>query len=225
MSETTTATAADIKYLEQTPAAFVYDSLKSLGYRGAAMGLHPLEPVGEHRLVGPVVTVRFLPRRGTRRPPFNMYDIIDSTPPGSVIVVEAYGTSSEIMGENQANFALRHGIKGFIVDGHVRDLIDLRQLDITMMCRGGAVEGELPPLEMAQRNTSINCAGASVEPGDIVVGDDDGVAFIPQEVFGEVLERVKFIAQIEKEQGELIKGGGTLEDIKALVARKRAKAK
>ncbi len=138
-----------------------------------------------HRLIGPACTVKVFPGDNLM-----VHKSLDIAKPGDVVVVDA--------GESRMNAALgdlistkaRHrGIAGFVVDGHVRDLPDILELDFPIFARGTLSIGPLHrgPGEI---NYPICCGGVVVNPGDIVVADQFGVVMIPRDNATEVLERL-----------------------------------
>ncbi|MCK4867493.1 MAG: RraA family protein [Alphaproteobacteria bacterium] len=99
--------------------------------------------------------------------------------PGEILVVNGMGVEDvAIWGEVMTHAALKQGIAGIVLDGAVRDVAEMRALGFPVFCRavvprgphkgfGGTIDG------------AISCAGAAVSPGDLVIGDDDGVAVLP----------------------------------------------
>src|SRR5699024_8491107 len=89
---------------------------------------------------------------------------------------------------------------GLVVDGVIRDIVDIRKLNFPVFSRGTTVSsgGKNGP---GETNTPISCGGAQVNPGDIIVGDIDGVVVIPKERAEEVLEKskAKLVADDERE--------------------------
>jgi 4-hydroxy-4-methyl-2-oxoglutarate aldolase len=98
---------------------------------------------------------------------------------GEVLVVNGMSVDDvAIWGEVMTRAAMERGIGGIVLDGAVRDLADLREMGFPVFCRaavprgphkgfGGTIDG------------AISCAGVAVSPGDLVIGDDDGVAVVP----------------------------------------------
>lgn len=135
------------------------------------------------RLVGCAVTVRTRP--GDQ---LMVQKALDLARPGDVIVVDGGGFAGQaLVGEIMATLAARRGLAGFVVDGAVRDVAFLRMQSLpvfsTAVCpRGPSRAG---PGEM---NVAVSVAGVTVQPGDIVVGDADGVAVIPRDELASVLE-------------------------------------
>jgi regulator of RNase E activity RraA len=99
-------------------------------------------------------------------------------PIGSVIVASGSGIDFAIAGGNVCAIAKKRGIKGFVIDGVIRDIAEIREMQFPVFARGVVpVPGKkdfISPL-----NTSIQCGGAVVCPGDIIVADEDGVVVLP----------------------------------------------
>ena len=118
-------------------------------------------------------------------------------PPGHILVVETggaveYGFWGEIMTEA----AIARDVAGLVTDGAVRDTREIRQLHFPVFCAGVAISGTIKqsPGEVNQPVVMGNCR---IRPGDIVVGDDDGVVVVPAEAQSEVIERAQ--ARVAKE--------------------------
>ncbi|MEN8195380.1 MAG: RraA family protein [Pseudomonadota bacterium] len=99
--------------------------------------------------------------------------------PGEILVVNGMGVEDvAIWGEVMTHAAQKQGIAGIVLDGAVRDVAEMREMGFPVFCRavvprgphkgfGGTIDG------------AISCAGVAVSPGDLVIGDDDGVAVVP----------------------------------------------
>ena len=108
--------------------------------------------------------------------------------PGYVLVVAGKGyTERAYMGDLMGSAADAIGLAGIVVDGYVRDKTGLAALDIPIYAKGFMQRSPLKkgPGEI---NTIVTCAGVKVAPGDLVVGDYDGVTVVPRARLEEVLE-------------------------------------
>ncbi len=103
---------------------------------------------------------------------------MDLAQPGDIIVVDAQGClDRSMMGEIMLTYAMKRGIAGFIIDGAVRDEDGIRNIDIPLYAKGVTPQGpfKFGPGEI---NVPIACGKQAILPGDILVGDGDGVAVI-----------------------------------------------
>ena len=129
--------------------------------------------------------------------------------PGDIIVVTTNGnTSNAVFGELMCTSALAAGLGGIVVDGAVRDVEAIAATGFPVYSRSvtpGACDKDGP----GEINVPISCGNTVVMPGDIVVGDADGVAVIPREEAAGVLERVGLLVDTERKRVEEI-GRGTV---------------
>jgi regulator of RNase E activity RraA len=167
--------------------------LRKRGYDEVSIdGVRPLAP--GRRIVGTARTLRYLPYRKdlfeARGGGFNAQKrAIDSVRPGEVLVMEARGDATAgTLGDILALRAQVRGAAGIITDGAVRDAVAVAALGLPVYSSGAhpAVLGRRHvPWET---DVSIACGGATVEVGDVIVADDDGVVVIPPALVVEVLE-------------------------------------
>jgi 4-hydroxy-4-methyl-2-oxoglutarate aldolase len=127
--------------------------------------------------------------------------------PGDMLVINARGDEKHVvLGGNVAR-GLRHlGLAGVVVDGAVRDVTEIREEGLSVFARSvGTVTGGQGGA--GEVNVPIACGGVVVNPGDIVIADEDGVAVIPPAVVDEVVERVRALHQkFADQQPALIRG-------------------
>lgn len=122
--------------------------------------------------------------------------------PGDVLVVDAKGdTYRAIAGDFIVGVAKTLGIKGIVVDGVIRDLEGIKRLDFPVFCKGTtiAASGKAGNGEL---NVPISCGGVTVSPGDLIIGDGDGVVAVPQAMEREVLDKAlnKLALDIKREE-------------------------
>jgi RraA family protein len=137
---------------------------------------------GENRrLGGPVCTVKVYPGDNLM-----VHKVLDLAKPGDVVVIDARGsTANAVLGDTVSMKAQHRGIAGFIVDGYVRDLSAIRELDYPVYARGDMPIGPLHrgPGEI---NYPVCCGGVVVEPGDFVVADADGIVVLPRDCIADL---------------------------------------
>ncbi len=141
--------------------------------------------------------------------------------PGDVLVISTNGaTTSAVFGELMCRVARAAGIAGIVVDGAIRDTDAIRALGFPAFSRSicaGAGDKEGP----GEVNVPISCGNAVVMPGDIVVGDGDGVVTIPSGEAAEILVRIGDLETREHSYIERITGGDLLlADVDAVLRRR-----
>ncbi|MER7927563.1 RraA family protein [Streptomyces sp. NPDC096057] len=133
------------------------------------------------RLDGPAFTVRCPPGDNLM-----LHAAIYRAEPGSVVVVESGDVEYALAGGNVCAVAQRRGIAGFVVDGVIRDVGEVREAGFPVFGRGvvpiPGVKKVVLPL-----NERVRCGGVAVDPGDVVVADEDGVVVVPGGRRAEVL--------------------------------------
>ena len=138
------------------------------------------------KILGPACTVKVYPGDNLM-----VHKSLDVARPGDVIVVDAAGTSmTAALGDLISTKARHRGVAGFVVDGLIRDLPAIRALgDFPVFARGVTPIGPLHrgPGEI---NFPISAGGIVVHPGDIIVGDLNGVVVVPRDIASELLGRL-----------------------------------
>jgi len=118
--------------------------------------------------------------------------VIDQLQPGDVLVVDMFGKvdGGTFIGDNLAYYIMKRTGTGLVVDGGIRDLEGIADLDLQIYFRG-AHPSAISNLMLAGFNVPVRIGGATVMPGDLVLGDREGVYFIPPHLLKEVLERAE----------------------------------
>jgi regulator of RNase E activity RraA len=159
-----------------------------------APGIHNLTD-DRLRILGPACTVKLYPGDNLM-----VHKALDIAQPGDVVIIDtSTSTMTAVLGDLVSTKARHRGLAGFVVDGLVRDLAAIRALgDFPVYARGVTPTGPLHrgPGEI---NYPVCAGGIVVEPGDIIVGDLSGVVVIPQEIAGELLNRLKASAAKESD--------------------------
>jgi len=159
------------------------------------IGVRPLwTPVP--RLAGPAYTVQCPPGDNLM-----LHAAIYRAEPGSVIVVESGDVDYALAGGNVCAVAQRRGVAGFVVDGLVRDLGEVREAGFPVFGRGVI---PIPGTKQAlgALGGPVRCGGVLVQPGDIVVADEEGVVVVPAARQAEVLDAAR--ARLAKEAAETL---------------------
>jgi regulator of RNase E activity RraA len=127
--------------------------------------------------------------------------------PGEIVVVSTCGNiTSAVFGELMCTTAAAKGLGGIIVDGAIRDVDGIAKLGMPAFSRSvcpGGCDKDGP----GEINVPISCGGTVVMPGDIVVGDEEGVAVIPRDRAEEVLELTHALMDRETKRIAEIRSG------------------
>jgi len=126
-------------------------------------------------IVGPAVTVQTFGRDSTA-----CHKVFDFVQPGDVIVVDRGGdTRYACWGEMTSLAAKMCQVAGVIVDGPVTDVAAIREMGLPVFCRGTSVMTTQLLGQCGAINMPVNCGGVVVHPGDLILGDDNGLMVIP----------------------------------------------
>jgi RraA family protein len=193
---------ADQELIEQfrvIPSSNISDVLGRFSSVGGQMqAYHPTGVI----MAGSAFTVRVSPADNLM-----LHKAIEIAQPGDVIVVEAGGElTNAITGEMMCTYAKKKGIEGFIIDGAIRDRASIKELRFPVYAKGTQPRGPYKdgPGEI---NVPISCSGVVVNPGDIIIGDDDGFTVIPLQEAKFVLEKAKEKVEIERVMmDDIVKG-------------------
>lgn len=164
--------------------------------RSAAMNSRIQNLADGMKLVGPAVTVKVPPTDNLM-----IHKALTLIKPGDVLVVDAGGDHSwALMGFLMFSTAIKLGVAGIVLDGCVRDAEEARKSGFPIFCAGFSPNGPFKegPGEI---NFPISCGGQVVNPGDMIVGDDDGVVVMKQEYAQTTLDKIYGI--IEREDNRL----------------------
>ncbi|MEK3722339.1 RraA family protein [Paenibacillus sp. FSL H8-0034] len=153
-------------------------------------GLRPYH--SGYKLVGSALTLKTRPGDNLL---FNK--AIDMALPGEVIVVDGGGDlTNSLSGEIMTRIAENRGVRGFVLDGAIRDSGPISKRDFPVYARGVTHRGpyKTGPGEI---NVTVTVGGMVVNPGDIIVGDEDGLVAIPLAIAPMVLEKARQTALLE----------------------------
>ena len=182
------------KFSEISPCDYA-GTLKRESFMDAGMKeLWPNIP----RISGPAFTVNMVAGENLA-----LHRAIYEAPVGSIIVAQSNTMDYAVIGGNVALIAFKRGIVGFIIDGVVRDIAEIRENKIPVFGRGVLAMPGTKKQAVAV-NTPITAGGISVNPGDIIVADEEGIAVIPkdraEEIYQECKEKVKKEATLSFEE-------------------------
>ena len=145
-----------------------------LNRAGTMTGLRAAYP-DVRPVIGPAVTVS-IPIGG-----INMIKLgMQQTRPGDILVVSVQGDSTTAMwGGNLSRGLKARGVAALVIDGAIRDVSEIREAEFPVFCRGIATAAGPIETSAGEINVPIACGGVVVNPGDIVVADEDGIVVVP----------------------------------------------
>ena len=174
-----------IMELAQYPVPNIADMMNRFGCLDS--GLNLMNSASNIKFYGNAITVK---TRATDN--LMVHKALDMAEKGDVIVVDARGEmGTAIIGEIMCKIAIKKGIKGFIIDGLIRDKEFIEELDdFFVYARGYSPHGPYKdgPGEV---NGTISCGGTIVNSGDVVIGDDNGVVIVRPEDIDDLINKTK----------------------------------
>jgi regulator of RNase E activity RraA len=185
------------KRLEKLATTNLSDALDKIGIRGAVIGIRPL--FGMPKVVGSAVTIKITAAGLIRSKHHLGIEAIASSQKGDVIAIDNRGdTQNNCWGEILTCAAKMKGVAGVIIDGAARDVDACEEMGFPIFARGIVPITARGRVMQENFNCLIRLGDVQVRPGDILVGDINGVVVIPPEKIEEVLIEAEMI--MEKEE-------------------------
>ena len=180
--------------LRRVSTATLSTQMFKRGFRNVFMqGVRPLGTY-EQKMVGPATTVRNIPARedldvmgSLGNPDHPQRKAVETCKPGHVLVMDCRGDATVASGGDILMTRLRHrGAAGVVTDGGIRDAGPIAKMQLPVFCAGPSAPLNIIRHHAVEIDTPIACGGVAVYPGDIMVGDTDGVVVLPAHLADEV---------------------------------------
>ena len=157
--------------------------------------VHPLNPAGAP-MVGEAFTLRYIPAREDLNPLSVFRDrahpqrkAVEDCPPGAVMVIDSRKDArAASAGSILVSRLMKRGVAGVVTDGGFRDSPEIAQLAIPAYHHRPSAPTNLTLHQALDINVPIGCGDVAVWPGDVVVGDGEGVVIIPANIADEIAE-------------------------------------
>jgi regulator of RNase E activity RraA len=188
-----------VEGLRLVEVASVADAMEQLYGQRAYMS-HDMRPLFMTKFAGPAVTVLMKREEHKEGPPASqgMLNAIDAAPAGSVyVMVLPNGVDFAGIGGLMATAMKVRGLAGAVVDASIRDTPQIKRLQFPVFSRGIAPSTTINHFRFVGANVPVTCAGVLVNPNDIIVADEDGVAVVPRAKAAEVLKKAQQLDDTE----------------------------
>ncbi len=204
--------------LRRVSVATLTTVLFKRGFRNQFIqGVGPIDPEGR-RMAGPAFTVRTIPAREDKATPAILSDrsypgraAIEACPAGYVLVFDSrQDPRSASGGDILMTRLMVRGVEGCVTDGGMRDCAEIAEMEFPVYQAQPA-----PPISLLHHvavdmNVPIACGGAPVYPGDIIVGDEEGVVIVPADIAAVVAEEANQMTAYEDFAAEQVRNGAEI---------------
>jgi 4-hydroxy-4-methyl-2-oxoglutarate aldolase len=200
------------------PTGNISDALTAMGYLTAID--HEIRPIFTPiNLAGRALTIQVerVKRQNDKEDAVNLAK--ENSKPGNVIVLACggYRPGDQVLwGENSMTACKVRGATGAVIDGGCRDTARIRDMKVPVFTRAISPGGRSGTLYGSDYNVPVVCGGIRVNPGDIVIGDDDGVCIIPQEIEEEALRVVRIYGERDQAVAPAMRSGKSVAEAYAI---------
>lgn len=204
LEKTSTASIATLLYKR----GLRYQFIQGVGRLGA----------GGRRMVGPAFTLRYIPAREDlnpvevfRDPAHPQRRAVEEIPEDHVLVMDCRRDATAASAGSILITRLQvRGCAGVVTDGGLRDADEIATLEIPSFCAKPSAPTNLTKHQALDLNVPIGCGGVAVFPGDVAVGDGDGVIIIPAELADEIATEAKTMESYEAWVVDQVKAGASI---------------
>lgn len=176
---------------------------------------------GKPTMVGHAYTLRYIPAREDLNPieifkdPKHLQRVaVEECPKGFVLVIDSRKNArAASAGSILATRLMKRGVAGMVTDGGLRDSAEIAELDFASFHQKPSAPTNLTLHQAIAVNEPIACGDVAVFPGDVIVGDDDGVMVIPQQMAEEVANECKQMTIFEEFVLEKVNDGRTIKGL------------
>ena len=215
MTKLSTATRDKLKTVS---TATLCTALFKRGFRNQMIqGVQPLDP-GKPNMVGEAFTLRYMPAREDLNPISVFQDrshpqrkAVEECPPGAVFVIDSRKDArAASAGGILATRLQVRGVAGLVTDGGFRDAAEIAKLDMPSFHVRPSAPTNLTVHQAIDINVPIGCGDAPVFPGDVIVGDSDGVVVIPAHLADEIATEAVEMTAFEDFVTEKVREGRSI---------------
>lgn len=194
-----------VSAFEGIPSSIVSDVTGNVGF-AMDSGIKPV--YGGAEAAGTALTVKAAPGDN-----LIIHKAITMAEPGDVLVIDANGyVETGHLGELMSASCKAHDLAGIVIDGAIRDRADIAEMEFPVYARGVHPQGPLKQ-DPGSINITVSCGGVTVEPGDVVVGDGEGVTVVPSDEAETILENAREKLTAEGNLRERVENGEYLFEI------------
>lgn len=207
-----------LDFLSTCETGYINDALNLLGIKNCVIENALPFRRGEI-VVGQAFTAQLSRIRGDEKY-YTLYDVADACPKGRVLVysgVEGF----TLLGENISTLMSEKGIKAVILDGKCRDVDRIYELSMSVFCYGVSPRLTPPDLLITDIDVPVFFGGVKINPGDVIIGDCDGVIVIPLERIDDVIKQAEWVSEVEKEAAIAIKNNISIKDFQGIIFKKK----
>ena len=204
--------------LKTVSTATICTALYKRGFRNQFIqDVHPLNPNGP-RMVGEAFTLRYIPAREDLNPITVFQDrahpqrkAVEDCPPGAVFVIDSRkDPRAASAGSILVTRLMKRGVAGVVTDGGFRDAPEIAKLEIPAYHNRPSAPTNLTIHQALDINVPIGCGDAPVWPGDVVVGDGEGVVVIPANIADEIADEAVEMTAFEDFVTEEVEKGRSI---------------
>jgi regulator of RNase E activity RraA len=204
--------------LRQCSVATLSTQLFKRGLRNTILqGVRPLAQ-GAKTMVGEAFTLRYIPAREDldqlgvfNQPGHPQREAIEAAPPDHILVCDCRGDTRAACGGSILLTRLKvRGVTGFVSDGGLRDSPEIAKFDFPVYFGGPAPQLNLARHHAVDMNLPIACGGVAVYPGDVLVGDGEGVIVVPRHLAAEVARDAAEQERLEEFVIEEVRNGASI---------------
>ncbi|HKQ10600.1 MAG TPA: ribonuclease activity regulator RraA [Rhizomicrobium sp.] len=207
-----------VEKLRKVSTATISTALFKRGLRNQMIqGVQPLRPLVRN-MVGPAYTLRYIPAREDLNPISVFSDpahpqrkAVEQCPPGAVLVIDSRSNPrAASAGGILVRRLMVRGAAGVVTDGGFRDSADIAAMDIPAFHNRPSAPTNLTLHQAIDINVPVGCGEAPVFPGDIMVGDADGVIVVPASMAAEVAKEAVEMTIYEDFVADMVKRGHSI---------------